>query len=391
LSTVLHVGGAAVRDNRLVFDIDGGPAPQLWYEVDPPYAGWLRGDRYDPAVVALIPFAMKHGATIHVDGGITGALLHGLRAGVVPILAQQLPTLRGTTIEAQFLDDCGCGTAVVTGLSGGVDSYSTIAVHLHHPAAAMRISHLSFHDVGSHGPAEPARVFEARLRRARESARALGYPLVEVRSNLAQFQATLYQQHHTLWNASVAMALRNGVGTYLYSSTVPYRDVSVRPTKDIALADPIVLGLMSWSGVRCVSANAELTRLAKTELIADDPLVQATLDVCVKPLADARNCSVCWKCCRAELTLDLLGKLDAFSQVFDLAAFRRVRAHYIAHLLAVDDPHGPDLVALARQRDRPIDTLGDRMRGLERKWLLRMGNHLPAALAWRLDRWLTRF
>ena len=55
------------------------------------------------------------------------------------------------------------------------------------------------------------------------------------------------------------------------------------------------------------------------------------LDVCVanpdKRLAlEKLNCSRCWKCTRTLLTLEALGRLDAFEKVFDLPYYRTHRA-----------------------------------------------------------------
>ena len=47
------------------------------------------------------------------------------------------------------------------------------------------------------------------------------------------------------------------------------------------------------------------------------------------------NCSVCPKCARTLLTLDILGKLDDFSGVFDIPKYRReVRRRLIAETIA---------------------------------------------------------
>lgn len=71
----------AVADGRLSFGIEGGPSDQLWYQVEPEYQSWLAADRYDAAVLAILPYAMIKRKPIRVMGGVTDLLLHDLRTG----------------------------------------------------------------------------------------------------------------------------------------------------------------------------------------------------------------------------------------------------------------------------------------------------------------------
>ena len=65
------------------------------------------------------------------------------------------------------------------------------------------------------------------------------------------------------------------------------------------------------------------------------------------------NCSVCPKCVRTLLTLDILGKLDAFSGVFDIDRYRReARRRAIADAIVGERKNlfAKHLVDLARER-----------------------------------------
>lgn len=50
------------------------------------------------------------------------------------------------------------------------------------------------------------------------------------------------------------------------------------------------------------------------------------------------NCSRCWKCLRTELSLELMGKLDAFSEVFDLNTYQRFRWLHLCDVLGSQNP-----------------------------------------------------
>jgi hypothetical protein len=331
---------------------------------------------------------MKTGQPIKVAGGVTGLLLHNLRSGIIPILKEQVSYLHPIQIEAASLEaPSKTRSAVMTGLSCGIDSLSTVCTYLDHPVADLRITHLSFHDVGSHGRMNTESVFSARLASIRAAAAELGLPLIVARSNLASCLVSTFKQHHTLWNSSVAIALRKGVGTYLFSSSVPYTAVKVGPSQAISWADPIVLPLLSGSGVYCVSSNAQMTRVEKTALIADWPFAQRWLDVCVRPAKDGSNCSECWKCCRTILTLELLGSLEGFRGKFDLKKYGKVKNSYVSHLLNKHaDPIEAEVIKLAQQRKVTLDSLPRRLGALSQRWIARASPFLPPAIRWRLQR-----
>mgnify|MGYP003577444638 FL=1 len=57
------------------------------------------------------------------------------------------------------------------------------------------------------------------------------------------------------------------------------------------------------------------------------------LNVCVDPAFEGRNCSVCFKCRRTLMTLELLGKAEDYREVFDLEKFRATKNSYLARVL----------------------------------------------------------
>lgn len=388
---MLTISGLRIEGSRLTFTLDGGPADQVWFETQPEYASWLVGDRYDAAVVSLLPYAMKTGRAIKVLGGVTGQLLHALRTGIIPILREQVPSLSNVIIEADVLPAAPVpGRAVLTGLSCGVDSLSTIAVFKDHEAEELQITHVGFFNVGSHWGrgAHEAEVYAARLSRVRSAAAELALPLVEVSSNITgPFWAYSFAQHHTLWNCATAMALGNGVRTYLYSSAMPYGAISASPSVDCAYADPMLLPLLASNGVACISANAQMQRVEKTELIADWAFAQRWLDVCEDPGPDGSNCSMCVKCCRTLLTLEILNKLECFKDVFDLAKYEAGKAEYIAHTLRTRKTlFAREILNLASRRNFKVFKPQHRLLAGKHALIAFVIPYLPRWLKWRVRR-----
>jgi hypothetical protein len=217
--------------------------------------------------------------------------------------------------------------AVITGLSNGVDSLSVCKDYLlsDDAAANMRITHFLFNNVGSHGRKvnpKSAVMHKSRTAGAQHSARALGVPLIGLESNLDLFYSTPFINTHTLRNAAAALTLQAGARYFLYASTYPYRKISVGHHTDLSKIDPILVPLLSTEGLEMFSAGAAYTRTDKTRLISEMEVAHHHLDVCV---VSSPNCSTCWKCSRTLLTLELLGRIDQFSAVFNVPKFKKLR------------------------------------------------------------------
>ena len=94
-------------------------------------------------------------------------------------------------------------------------------------------------------------------------------------------------------------------------------------------------------------------RSQKTVLVANYPPAAKYLNVCYGHDTLDTNCSVCSKCARTLLTLDILGKLDEFAGVFDIPRYRReVRRRLIAETIVQEKKNlfSKHQMDLARER-----------------------------------------
>jgi hypothetical protein len=198
---------------------------------------------------------------------------------------------------------------------------------------------LFYNNVGSHGRHQiGANLFSVRERRIRALAAQVALPLVSVSSNLDAFLGNPFQRTHTLRNVAVALLCQRACGTFLYSSTVHFRDVRTRDVSDIGYADPVLLPLLQTETLTCHSAGGEYTRHDKTRIVAQHALSYNTLDICVSQSPSATiNCSACWKCLRTQLSLELVGSLERYAKVFQLERYARVRTLFIASVLQSRD------------------------------------------------------
>ena len=226
----------AVADGRLSFGVEGGPSDRLCTRSSPSINHGSRPTATMPPCSRSFPMPMITGKPIRVLGGVTDLLLDDLRTGIIPILNRQRPDhFASRSPPPRLRQKRGApDSAVLMGLSCGVDSLCTLLTHLDHPVAGRRITHFSFHDVGAHGKVNPDEVFAWRSSHAKAAAAAAGRPLIVVRSNLASFRVASFRQYHTLLNCAVGIALGAGVGTFLYSASHPYEAIQVARGGDIS-------------------------------------------------------------------------------------------------------------------------------------------------------------
>lgn len=328
---------------RISYPVDGMGPPELWFEVDAAH-GDLVADASDSAVVTLLAAAMEVGKDLVLEGPMSARLYWHLRTTVMPVVRRQLPFLQPIRVLAEggWTGSVPAGSGVLMGFSCGVDAFAAVLDHLldEDIREEDRISHFVFSNVGQAGYGEKAPVrAEERWQRVSRAAREMDRPLLRVNSNAAEFYSAMYDARLnwiaalTLRNAAVPLLLQAGIRRFLFASSHSWKDVRVGPTKDMTVADPILLPALGTERVELSPVGTEFTRVEKTRAIAGMPTAQQYLDVCIM-VGEDTNCSECEKCLRTILTLELLGRLDDFRTRFDLEVYRRHRTTFMARVLA---------------------------------------------------------
>jgi hypothetical protein len=220
------------------------------------------------------------------------------------------------------------------GFSCGIDSFALLDEHLFKPVApGFAVTHLLFNDVGSHPPHKRDAVFARRLARVAPVAAELGLPLIVTRSNQDEFLGTDFMAFDVVRNVTVPLLLQARLHRFYYAAAVTLEEFGVFPNNAVDMAEPALLPLLSSEAMHAVPAGAQHSRIAKTRALAELPLVQRHLDVCVNSPAHVVNCGVCQKCTRTLFTLEMLGKEAPFQHLFDMAAYRACRDQFIVEML----------------------------------------------------------
>ena len=301
-------------------------------------------------LVGFLYPAMRYGEDVHVEGTVSARLLYNLNEYLIPFMAMCDSRLKAIKVTADATDDEGSRSAraVGTGFSGGIDSFTTIYEHFERPTpVGFKLTHLFFFNVGAHGiPKDETervaieRKFQARYEKLKNFPAEVGLPFVPVNSNIHLFHPWGHLEVATLATASAALFLQRGIRRYyLASAGHPYFHLwhylgMRRRPDDIAYLNPYLLPWLSTESLDFVDDGTFLDRSQKTVLIADYEPATRYLNVCGNHDTLDTNCSICPKCCRTLLTLELIGKVDDFRAVFDVDKYRReARRLFIAETL----------------------------------------------------------
>ena len=321
------------------FDIDG-VASVLWFKVENEYAQYLTPDRCDAAVVAIVPLAVREKFDQIVSAvPISDDLSYNLRKHVIP----QLAVLDGGEYRAPELvvDETPpilTASGVGTGMSMGIDSFTTISEYGHGQGRPSdRITHLTHFNVGAHhgtdrilgrGPLSGRQLYEGHVAKAKVVAQELGYPLVAVDSNLSRFLRnnfgrTKFYATHTWRNMAVVFALSRLFRRYYYSSAYNVDYFKPGLLVDTAAYEKWLLPTISTQNLRLLSSNENWTRFEKTRIVSQMPIAWDHLVVCH---VGVDNCGKCDKCRKTLMTLDVLGDgaLERFSSSFDLDEYKNI-------------------------------------------------------------------
>ena len=140
----------------------------------------------------------------------------------------------------------------VTGFSGGIDSFCTLADYFYDPLCpkSSKVTMLTYNNVGSHwGDEEGYHLFLRKYEKLSRVASKIGLPFVKINSNLDDFyinENLRFTKTLVMRNASVALLLQKGVKKFLHSSSLPYEHLMVKNSvQQMTQIEPFVLQILS--------------------------------------------------------------------------------------------------------------------------------------------------
>lgn len=236
-------------------------------------------------------------------------------------------------------------SAVATGCSMGVDSFSVIKRYLfdNEDLPSYKITHFACFNVGAFGTYNTDVTRESFLKavaKIKDFGEKFKIPVVSVDSNIHEFYPELdFNWSHAFLNMSCTLALQKLWGKYLYASGYSLEHLSLN-LGDTAYYEPYLLPQLSTESTEIVPVDSNMSRSNKVRYIMSEPIVQDNLNVCLKEQFSNNgtskyddkgklNCGHCEKCKRTMLQLDAFGKLSDFEGIFNLTDWNQVRPQYL--------------------------------------------------------------
>jgi len=320
-------------------------------------------DRADFAVLPALLIAVVSGEDLEIAVPVSRRLAMGLD-DIADILAHQHSAARRPEISVGTLlgRPETLGEGVLTGFSRGVDCYDVLTDFLWEPAPGVRpITRLCFSIVSA--PRRQNRRIGEVVEVARGHAETLGLPFTVLdcdfealfREALPDGPALPIGRSITVRNIAMAHAMAPLAARFLYAASHPFSECTVEPTEDMTFADAILLPLMSSDAVDCIAVGGSRRRIDKLTRIASRPFVQRSLDVCwaretARTVPHHLNCSACEKCLRTLLSLEILGELPTYAEVFDLDVYATHRQAYARAVLTAPTSYRGEVAELAEAR-----------------------------------------
>lgn len=324
---------------NVVFDIViAGHKYKFQYIIDGPVANVPRV--CDSVVVTFLFFAIKYDMDVVSSIPITEKLYHNIRTQIIPQVVKCDQKAHSIDIHMPITNEKYCGKWNGTGISLGVDSFATI--HQYGSDCELedyKITHLVHLKTGAHhgcGKKDEQELFLAENNRVRRYCEKYNYNLITIETNLHKICQERFGDDfdttHICRNLGAILLLQNYFGKYYYASTSNLDHFRIDINKDIAYCEKWLIPVLSNDNIDFYSANLAMMRSDKVKYISDFPDTYEFLHVC---WSDEKNCGECRKCIRTMVQLDLAGKLDRYTESFDVEKYYAERKRYLRTVAAM--------------------------------------------------------
>lgn len=243
------------------------------------------------AVWHLLPFAMRDGSSIHIDGPVDPVILEKAERmsrtwemwrprEFRSVKVTALPSQAGPTDR----------TGDLSMFSGGIDSTYMFLEHgrRQSPSAALTVQGMEY----SHKADEQ---FERAVRHVQPLLDELNYYRLTVNSNLRELTRGYHSYACVI--AGYAFLFRDVFAKAYFAADLSWeQDLAHFPWS----LNHVTNRYFEGSGFACLAVNDQVTRAQKVERIAQDPVALTSLSFCTDKAIRPDNCGKCKKCLRTK-------------------------------------------------------------------------------------------
>ena len=342
----------------------------LYFEIDKEHGDMFADDSYDAFVLVPLWLAMFHKQDLHISGRISKKLYQNIKWYVQKIWCDYWDEFSPVKFTVDGFNEPlkERGKIIGAGISCGVDSLSTVYDHfIRETDPEYRINALFYFDCGIFGDFGQESWDSLTLNRSnpgRNVAKDLYLPFYYVGSNLHAFRKMNdLIRFNYIAVYSCVLSLSKGLSRYYIANNVSYEEMKEFRNHfhngDMGeFCESYFVPLLQNERMDLIIDGCQYRRVDKTKNIVDWEIAQKYLNVCWRYTPDGSNCGKCPKCFRTILTLEILGKLEKFSNVFDIEAYKKDSMNYKIYSVmhADEEVFFKEIVDLAKEMNFPMPT-----------------------------------
>ncbi len=296
----------------------------------------------DAVVTTFLPYAIKHDLDICSRVPMSTALYYNIKKQIIPQLSLCNNRKESkTTLDVPLSDIIFSGGWVGTGVSLGVDSFTSIHEYMEEDVAEeYKLTHLVHLKTGAHHGSlgyfdkkNEQKLFENENNRVKEYCKQYGHRLITIETNLFEITNKEFGYNfdttHIFGNLGCIILMQNYFSKYYYASSYNLDAFELSLNVDCAHYEKWLIPNLSNKSLSMYSANEDMGRLEKTKYISKFDDTYKFLHVCWK---NEKNCSKCDKCVRTLVTLDILGVLDKYKDRFDTEHYLKNKSFYLCQV-----------------------------------------------------------
>lgn len=308
---------------------------KIWYRTTAEWSMYLTDETADAFLLPMLLVALRTQEDILVEAPVSEKLYYNIKYNILYTLSIPLKVNYKLDVKCDHLVTPEFHSfAVGCGCSLGVDSFSAMIRHMSDDCPkGFRITHLTNFNVGAYGNnfEKSHSFFEDALGDVRRYSKEKQMPLVLLESNFGLFfEGVNFNLCGPVRTMSAVLALQKLFKRYYYASGSTNEDFKYTDT--MCEFASLLLPMFSTENTDIIVADQDKNRIKKTASIVKSDDAHHYLDVCWKRIKankgdtrylqyPYRNCTRCSKCERTVLTLDILGCLYSFKDVFDTDYF----------------------------------------------------------------------
>jgi len=321
--------------------IHDGNEQTLWYETSSEFEDFISIENCNSFFIILFLYAFNKQEDIIFETPVSKKLHYGVENYLQEIFLLQNKNLKKINLKCDFVDNQYESKGIATAMSLGVDSFDTLLDRIN---SDDKITHLTIFNAGAfgqNGGDVSRRYFNVMKNTVQDLSSELSLQLLWVDTNLNEILNIPFVETCVFRNISCALLFEKKIGIYYYSTAVPFENMNVcrKSPEDQELVRSYALSTESLD-IRL--SGLFRTRVEKTKGISNYDVTNKYLNVCIvtsdyknvkETSGKIENCSRCYKCIRTMVTLDVIGELTNYGEVFDLELYGNNREKYLAETL----------------------------------------------------------